>query len=155
MTSAMFFTLPASCPNDAVDNHKILMSTSPPHLHTDLYARVFLPLLSKPKGLVYGRPIYWDRNVVQSLVFFFSFWHSEEEFERTTFYLPFHWPRAPVWRAHPPVKRVFCPKSTLFLVSRLFYSNYADVLHANFQALVFVNSCIRSLCIYLQDSPPW
>ena len=138
MTSAMFFTLPASCPNDAVDNHKIVMSTSPPHLHTDLYACVFLPLLNKPKGLVYGRPIYWDRNVVQSLFFFFSFWHSEEEFERTTFYLPFHWLRAPVWRAHPPVKRVFCPKSTLFLVSRLFYSNYADVLHANFQALVFV-----------------
>ena len=86
MTSAMFFTLPASCPNDAVDNHKILMSTSPSHLHTDLYACVFLPLLNKPKGLVYGRPIYWDRNVVQSLFFFFSFWHSEEEFERTTVY---------------------------------------------------------------------
>ena len=81
------FTLPASCPNDAVDNHKIIMSTLPPHLHTGFYACVFLPLLNKPKGLVYGRPIYWDRNVVQFLVFFFfSFWHSEKEFERTTFY---------------------------------------------------------------------
>ena len=91
MTSAMFFTLPASCPNDEVDNHKIIMSTSPSHLHPGIYACVFLPLLNKPKGLVYGRPIYWDRNVVQFLVFFSFLSGSVRRSLKGQHFIPFHW----------------------------------------------------------------
>ena len=96
-----------------------------------------------------------DPNSI-SCFFSFSFWHSEEEFERTTFYT-LTLAVSTGMACSPSRQEGVLPKVNFVF---LFQTNFKwrELLMSctlTFRPWCSFNSCIRSLCIYLQHSPPW